>query len=441
MLRSLSLLTAIALGWVLARWLHPGPLWNLSAALAGAGVWLWFESRQRERLDRWLKLHAEGKPPALWGVWAEISERVFRAVRLQKRKTRNARRRLDEFLSAIQASPNGVVLLDQLGRMEWCNQAACEHLGIDPEQDARQVVRNIVRDPAFAAYLASEKYEREVQFLSPGDRSGQTHIAVQLFPYGQKRFLLLSRDITAIRRAERMRRDFVANVSHEIKTPLTVIRGFVETLQELRLDESQQQHYLALMGTQAERMNVLVSDLLTLSTLEGSPPPPANDWHHGDALIAQVLSDAKALSDVLHKGTQGVNCQASPALQVAGKSRELLSAMGNLASNAVRYTPDHGEVRMAWKRLDNGDAEFAVEDNGPGIAAAHLSRLSERFYRVDQSRSRETGGTGLGLAIVKHIAQRHGGELVIRSEVGKGSRFAIRLPARRVRWLDAADED
>lgn len=438
MLRTLSLLAAITLGWGVARWLHPGPLWNLSAALAGAGVWLWAESRQRERLDRWLKLHAEGKPPALWGIWAEISERVFRAVRLQKRKTRSARRRLDEFLSAIQASPNGVILLDQLGRMEWCNQAASEHLGIDPEQDVRQVVRNIVRDPAFVAYLAGENFEREVQFLSPGDRSGETHIAVQLFPYGQKRFLLLSRDITAIRRAERMRRDFVANVSHEIKTPLTVIRGFVETLQELRLDEAQQQHYLGLMGTQAERMNHLVADLLTLSTLEGSPPPPLNDWHPATDLAAQVLADARALNDVLHNGAQTIELLDGDDLQVSGSHRELLSAMGNLVSNAVRYTPDQGRIRLAWQRSSTGDAVFVVEDNGPGIASAHLSRLSERFYRVDQSRSRETGGTGLGLAIVKHIAQRHGGELLIKSELGRGSRFSIRLPSRRVRGVEGA---
>lgn len=436
MLRNLSLLLLIAVGWVLARWLHPGPLWNLSGGLAGATVWLWVDAQGQARLEAWLRKHAEGRPPGLWGVWADISERVYRAVRLQKRKTRSAHQRLDEFLSAIQASPNGVILLDQLGRMEWCNRSAAEHLGVNPVDDERQVVRNVVRDPAFAAYLQSEQYAREVQFLSPNDPSGQTHIAVQLFPYGKSRFLLLSRDVTLIRRAERMRRDFVANVSHEIKTPLTVIRGFVETLQELRLEEDQRQHYLDLMGTQAERLNSLVSDLLTLSTLEGSPPPPINEWHTCEALSKQVLSDAQALNEVLHAGGQTIAWAAGEVPQISGSWRELLSALGNLVSNAVRYTPDQGSIRLSCERGDDDSAEFVVEDNGAGIPAAHLSRLSERFYRVDQSRSRETGGTGLGLAIVKHIAQRHGGELLIRSEVGKGSRFSVRLPARRVRWPD-----
>lgn len=434
MLRNLSLLLAIALGWLLAHWVSPGETSYLLGALSGALAWLWVDGFGYGRLESWLRKHAEGRPPAIWGLWADISERVFRAMRLQKRKTRAAQQRLDEFLSAIHASPNGVILLDQMGRMEWCNRAAGEHLGVNPVDDLRQVVRNVVRDPVFTAYLQSERYDREVQFISPTDRSGETHIAVQLFPYGQKRFLLLSRDVTAIRRAERMRRDFVANVSHEIKTPLTVIRGFVETLQELRLEEEQRQHYLALMGTQAERLNSLVSDLLTLSTLEGSPPPSVNEWHDSHALLQQCFSDAQALSAVLHPGAQALVCVAEPAPQVSGAWRELSSALGNLLSNAVRYTPDGGRIRLLCERTPDDGVQFVVEDNGPGIAASHLSRLSERFYRVDQSRSRETGGTGLGLAIVKHIAQRHGGELVIQSEVGKGSRFVVRLPARRVRW-------
>jgi two-component system phosphate regulon sensor histidine kinase PhoR len=433
MSRTWLLFVALLIGWSAGQVFMDGGVWGLLGVLMGAGLWAWWDARALSEVLAWLK-EGEGRPPLAFGAWAEVGDRAYRALRQQKRKTRSARRRLDEFLSAIQASPNGVTLLDQGGRLQWCNSAAVEHLGIDAEEDQGQVVRNIVRDPAFSAYMQGGRYDAEVQFSSPRDKSGETLVAVQLFPYGQKRFLLLSRDVTAIRRAERMRRDFVANVSHEIKTPLTVIRGVVETLQDLPLDESQRQHYLGLMEAQATRMNTLVADLLTLSTLEGSPPPPAHEWHDATRLAQQVLNDGEALAAVLHDGAQGLSLSCEPGAQVAGSQRELISALGNLVSNAVRYTPPKGQIQLHWQRLSDGGAAFVVQDNGPGIAAVHLSRLSERFYRVDQSRSRDTGGTGLGLAIVKHIVQRHGGELVIDSELGRGSRFAVHLPPRRVRW-------
>jgi two-component system, OmpR family, phosphate regulon sensor histidine kinase PhoR len=262
-------------------------------------------------------------------------------------------------------------------------------------------------------------------------------IAIQLFPYGNQRYLMLTRDITAIQRAERMRRDFVANVSHEIRTPLTVVRGFVETLQELALTPEQTHHYLGLMATQAQRMDHLVTDLLTLSSLEGGPPPPAGEWHSAQNLLATAQRDGQALNDVLHAGTQRIEMVGESAFELAGNLREISSALNNLVTNAVRYTPDQGRITLGWRRVGVSDAEFYVQDTGAGIAPQHLGRLSERFYRVDQSRSRETGGTGLGLAIVKHIAQRHGGDLRIESTLGKGSRFSITFPARRVRWIEA----
>jgi two-component system phosphate regulon sensor histidine kinase PhoR len=233
-----------------------------------------------------------------------------------------------------------------------------------------------------------------------------------------------------------MRRDFVANVSHEIRTPLTVLAGFIETLQTLPLDEADRARYLGLMAQQSHRMQTLVNDLLTLSRLEGSPPPGAADWLPVQALVTQVEHEACALSALL-MASQGKAQQLGFELladsEIAGSQSELLSAMSNLVSNAIRYTPAGGSIAVRWQVLPDGRGEFSVKDSGPGIAAEHISRLTERFYRVDRSRSRETGGTGLGLAIVKHVLQRHGAELRIDSTPGAGSTFAIVLPAARLR--------
>jgi two-component system phosphate regulon sensor histidine kinase PhoR len=238
--------------------------------------------------------------------------------------------------------------------------------------------------------------------------------------------------VTALEQAEAMRRDFVANVSHEIRTPLTVLMGFVETLQNLPLEAQERARYLAMMAQQAQRMQTLVSDLLTLSRLEGSPLPGVGEWTSVATLMAQCEEETRALSHVLGKA-QEMRFASAPGFEIAGAPSELLSALSNLASNAVRYTPANGSIEVAWRALPDGRGEFSVRDTGPGIAPEHIPRLTERFYRVDRSRSRETGGTGLGLAIVKHVAQRHGAELRVESTPGAGSTFSIQFPASRVR--------
>jgi len=246
--------------------------------------------------------------------------------------------------------------------------------------------------------------------------------------------LLLTRDVTMVNQAEAMRRDFVANVSHEIRTPLTVLSGFVETLQNLPLDESERQRYLALMAVQSERMQTLVADLLTLSHLEGSSPPDLAEQVPLPEFMAQIAADAHALSSLMSgldaTQSQDIEFEAVPQGFFLGARHELHSAVANLVSNAVRYTPLDGRIRVSWLRQTD-HVVLSVNDTGPGIAPEHLPRLSERFYRVDRSRSRETGGTGLGLAIAKHVAQRHGGELRIESHVGKGSTFMLVLPLNR----------
>jgi len=294
-------------------------------------------------------------------------------------------------------------------------------------RDQRQMVTNLLRAPAFVAYIEAGEFAEPLEIAAP---SGRMKLSLLVRPYGEGQKLLLSQDVTERERMETMRRDFVANVSHEIRTPLTVLSGFVETLASVPLSTTEQPRVLSLMRQQTQRIQSLVDDLLTLAQLEGSPRPPADRWLAADAVVAQALADAEMLS----AGRHAIAAELQPRIEVAGLSAELASAMGNLLGNAVRYTPEGGRIDVRWLVRDgDGCAVFEVRDNGPGIAREHLPRLTERFYRVDGSRSRETGGTGLGLAIVKHVIQRHGGELEIESEPGQGSVFRLVLPAARVR--------
>ncbi|MDM0013538.1 phosphate regulon sensor histidine kinase PhoR [Variovorax sp. J22P168] len=431
-----TFLAASALGAaaaaVLAAWHHA---WL--GAWLGALLWLLLDAWRAQRLLDVLRHDAAGLPSRGPGVWGELSERIRKLLRERDLKIRQAEDRLQEFLAAIQASPNGVVLLDEQGRIEWCNQTAASQFGIDAERDLLQHMANLVRDPAFVAYLASWNYSRDVLIDAPAKaqqhRGQAARLSVQVHPYAGNRRMLLTRDITSLEQAEAMRRDFVANVSHEIRTPLTVLAGFVETLQNLPLEADERARYLGLMAQQSHRMETLVNDLLTLSRLEGSAAPPDRRWTPMRALLAQCEDEGRGLSQRLTSQGHRLSFAIDAASEIAGAPTELQSAMSNLVSNAIRYTPGGGEVAVSWRLLPDGRGEYAVRDSGPGIAAEHLPRLTERFYRVDRSRSRETGGTGLGLAIVKHVAQRHGAELRIESTPGLGSRFALVFPAARLR--------
>ncbi len=416
----------------------------VAGLLVAIFLWLAFDSIYVSRLLRWLRMEQSnenssvvaGPAPNLPGVWGEAADRTRRLLKNRDRALQESHARLDEFLAAMQASPSGVVLLDAQGRIEWCNQIAAQHFGFDARRDLLQHIANLVRTPAFKAYMAANDFSHDVVIAGSASLPGRPiKLSVHVHAYGKDRKLLLSRDITAVELAEAMRRDFVANVSHEIRTPLTVLSGFIETLQTLPLKEPERERYLALMAQQSQRMQTLVNDLLTLSRLEGSPQPGANDWMTTSALLAQCEQEAQALSALLAPHGQKIMFDAGPDSEIAGAQTELYSAMSNLVTNAVRYTPDAGTVQVSWKLLDDGRGEFQVKDTGPGIAPEHLPRLTERFYRIDRSRSRETGGTGLGLAIVKHVTQRHGAELHIESHLGQGSSFSITLPAARVRKI------
>jgi two-component system phosphate regulon sensor histidine kinase PhoR len=438
--RLFSLLLFELLGG-LAGWLARAAQDPWRGALIGcvaAGLcWLLLDMSRALRVLRWLRRGDVSAVAVRRGLWGEVSERARRLVRAREQAVRQSDARLQDFLAALQASPNGVVLLDAQGGIEWCNQTASSHFGLDARRDVQQHFVNLVRDPAFAAYYAAGDFQRDVTLPGRGNTpSHPVRLSVQLHPYGDGRRLLLSRDVTALEQAEAMRRDFVANVSHEIRTPLTVLSGFVETLQTLPLQEPERARYLALMAQQAQRMQTLVGDLLMLSRLEGSPLPGMGEWMALGDLTRQLEQEAHALSaaaDPAAGPAHALHFAASEQGQLTGVPSELHSALSNLVSNAIRYTPSGGEIQVGWRRQADGGVEFFVQDSGPGIAPEHLPRLTERFYRVDRSRSRDTGGTGLGLAIVKHVAQRHGAELKIESTPGKGSRFAIVFPATRVR--------
>jgi two-component system phosphate regulon sensor histidine kinase PhoR len=410
---------------------------TLLGVVAGGVAWALLDLMRGLRVLQWLRIGNSAEVPVKIGLWGEVADRARRLIRSREQQTRESETRLHDFLAALQASPNGVLLLDAQGRIEWFNQMAASHFGLDAQRDLLQHFANLVRDPAFVAYLASGDYSQGVTIPGRDNTpSRPVRLSVQLHPYGDGRRLLLSRDVTALEQAEAMRRDFVANVSHEIRTPLTVLSGFVETLQTLPLDAPERERYLALMAQQAQRMQTLVSDLLMLSRLEGSPLPGTGEWASARLLMQQLEQEARALSAVLsHTSSPGhqLSFETLDDAEISGTTSELLSAMSNLVSNAVRYTPAGGGVQVVWRVLGDGRAEFSVADSGPGIDAEHLPRLTERFYRVDRSRSRDSGGTGLGLAIVKHVAQRHGAELKIESTLGKGSRFTLVFPAGRIR--------
>lgn len=446
--RFLSFFSLLAFGgacgfsWAIMRELQPTSFYSLSGALLGGLAWMLMDAWRGYRVRSWLRHGDLAIAPQVSGWWGVLLDRARKLLRERERSIDAGEQRLKDFLLAIQNSPNGVVMLDANAQIEWCNHTAATHLGIHPDRDVLQRIGNLLRDPVFTAYMAVEQPVDPVVMLGHRHRIERpVHISVQRHRYGEGKQLLLTRDVTMLEQAEAMRRDFVANVSHEIRTPLTVLSGFVETIQTLPLSEEEQKHYLSLMATQAHRMQVLVEDLLTLSRLEGSPVPSTLQSLPLSNLMDVCEQEAKGLSASLAQGNVAhhIHFVIAPLLTecvLLGEARELQSALSNLVSNAVRYTPAGGDVHVSADQGVDGSLIIQVRDSGAGIAPEHLPRLTERFYRVDRSRSRESGGTGLGLAIVKHVMQRHGGSLSITSELGQGACFKLIFPSKR--WRQTA---
>ncbi|MGH8752114.1 MAG: phosphate regulon sensor histidine kinase PhoR [Burkholderiales bacterium] len=415
---------AIILAFALAGWVLFGALTGLGVLAFGALLLVFYHTYHLEQLERWTQSEMETPVPLGHGTWEQAFAGIYQRVRRRKEAEQSLASALMRLQEASEAMPDGLVILSRDDRIEWLNQRAIQHLGLDREHDINQPLANLARQPEIVEFLAQGNFGEPLVVKSARDQ--RLTLALQIIPYGAEQKLLVTRDVSKLEEVETLRRDFIANVSHELRTPLTVLCGFLETLEDLAPDDPDLPRFLNLMQAQAGNMQRLVNDLLTLSQLESSQNPLREEPVDVAKLMQRMQSDAQALSAGAHR----IKLQIDSLSKVLGNEAELASAFGNLASNAVRYTPQGGDINLRW--YDNGNgAVFEVRDTGIGIPAEHIPRVTERFYRVDRGRSRDSGGTGLGLAIVKHVVLRHQAELAVDSTPGKGSTFAIHFPASR----------
>ena len=404
-----------------------GAEWAICVGIFFLSFPLMFSYLNIAQLGKHVQSDSVENMPLPSGFWEEVIFRLQRLIKTLKQRMRNIEEQHNHFIEAFQASPNGIVMLDESDQIEWCNSIAERFFGLVYKRDAMQRINFLIRRPEFIQYLNKRNFDEPLLLERMGPDSSLS-LMLQAFPFGNQRHLLLVQNVTDLQKADAMRRDFVANVSHEMRTPITVLMGFLETVQSLDLEQSQREQYFGMMMSQAQRMKSLVEDLLTLANLEANSLPAASNIVNIETSMALLKNDAEALSH----GNHHFSFEVLDKENLLGDEREILSAFSNLVSNAIRYTPDDGSVQVKWGINEDGQGEFSVTDTGPGIASEHLSRLTERFYRVDRSRSRDTGGTGLGLAIVKHIANRHQAQLAIESTSGKGSTFMLRFPKERL---------
>ncbi|WP_432697078.1 phosphate regulon sensor histidine kinase PhoR [Marinobacterium sp. YM272] len=399
---------------------YPG--WGLALSML---AWSIYHARQFNKVMSWLSREADDMPPEGTGLWGDLLDQLAR-----RRKRAVAREdKLKAVISRFQQSTaslfDAIVIIDRDNNLEWWNKAAETLLGFQ-DSDRGKSIFNLARDPRFIRYYQKEQYQEPLQLVSP--INSHTFLQHQISRFGDGDRVLVSRDVTRLVKLEQTRQDFVANASHELRTPLTVIHGYVETFLEQDLPRPLHRG-LSQMQHQTTRMERLVADLLLLSRLEATEH--ITDLHPVgiQRLIEQIHRDAEELSgDRAHH----FQVEIEPGYQLLGQELELHSALSNLVFNAVRYTPGPGEISIRWWVDDKG-GHFSVKDSGIGIDPIHIPRLTERFYRVDESRSSASGGTGLGLAIVKHVLMRHGAHLTIKSKTGEGSTFTCHFPPDMVR--------
>lgn len=382
------------------------------------------------QLQKWFKKPNVRTIPEGSGVWEDVFTALLKYERSNQHNQTQLSNALERFNLATTAMPDGLVILSAANEIEWCTPKAEHQLGLSLAQDKHLPIVNLLRDSHFIAYLYNGDYEAPFKLKSW--RNPELTLEILLIPFANNQKLLISRDTTQLEKVETMRRDFIANVSHELRTPLTVVGGFLETLSDMEgAIPTQIKQYFAMMEEQTLRMRRIIEDLLTLSTIESNVETPENIEINMPSLLQSIQNDALGLSHSLYKTKHQIHFDVDPQLYINGAQEEIRSALSNLVSNAVRYTPKGGELWLSWQRI--GDkAVFAVRDTGIGIAPEHIDRLTERFYRVDRGRSRETGGTGLGLSIVKHILIRHQAKLEITSTLGTGSTFSVIFPKTRV---------
>jgi two-component system, OmpR family, phosphate regulon sensor histidine kinase PhoR len=397
-------------------------LWLLAI---GAGLLLAYHLYNLAQFNHWANSGLDSPVPEGSGIWDTAFSALYGRVKERRSRHDDLAAALQKLRNATEAMPDGMVILSPKKNIEWCNRVAEQHLGINFFQDFDQPIANLVRQQAFADFLDSTDTAKPMELRS--EREGAPMLSLQLIPYSEGRSLLLSRDITRMESLETMRQDFIANVSHELRTPLTVLGGFLETFETLPLNSEESKKYIGLMQNQTENMQHLVENLLVLSSLEAPETNPAMHDLDIRRLMAKLHADAQILSG----GRQNIVLEVTEQATLYGNETEIFSAFTNLLTNALRYTSDGGLITLRWLESPNAKI-FEVIDNGIGIDAEHIPRLTERFYRVDRGRSRQTGGTGLGLAIVKHVAHRHGAHLEVESTLGKGSTFRLVFPSQQL---------
>ena len=415
------LLGTVVIGLLIGRLL--GNLW---AGLAGTlAVYLGLQLANLFRLDWWVRHRSYADPPDLGGVWGDI---VAQVVRLHRRKHFHKQRFLQlvrQVQTTTAALPDGVVLLNAQREIVWFNRMAGHLLELRRPVDIGLRIENLLRQPEFARYLERRAFSEPIVIRT--GRAAERQLALQAVPYGDGQLLLLVRDVTRQLRLEAMRKDFVANASHELRSPLTVISGYLETLSQDPALHADLQGPVAEMRRQAERMTAIIRDLLALSRLEET-----------DEIVQGEPLDIAAIAALLRKDVlarpehpREIRVRIDSDARLLGDEAEIHAAFSNLVDNAAKYTPAEGSIEIRWWVNEEG-GYFAVTDTGIGIPPEHIPRLTERFYRVDPGRSRATGGSGLGLAIVKHVLQRHGAELEIQSVEGRGSTFTCHFPPHRI---------
>ena len=394
--------------------------WFLFAAVTGLLIWHFWNLL---RLSWWLWVAKSMPPPPGTGSWEPLLYGLHQMQMRNKKRRRELGNLIKRFRSGAESLPDAVILTTEEGAIFWCNGLAQQMLGLRWPDDNGQNILNLLRYPEFTKYIRNQEFGRPLHLVLNNGR----HLEIRVMPYSEQQLLMVARDVTQMHQLEGARRNFFANVSHELRTPLTVLQGYLEMMQEQTLEGAPREKALHTMREQTSRMEGLVRQLLTLSKIEAAPTLPPNETIDVPMMLRVVEREAQTLSQQKHTFTFDVD----NTLKVLGNEEQLRSAISNLVYNAVNHTPAGTHVIVRWQHVPQG-AEFSVEDNGPGIAAEHIPRLTERFYRVDKARSRQTGGSGLGLAIVKHAVNHHESRLDIVSEPGKGTRFSFVLPERLV---------
>jgi two-component system phosphate regulon sensor histidine kinase PhoR len=395
--------------------------------VAGLSLYIIWSTRQLFALYAWLVREEHTEPPDSVGLWGEFYTRLEHLFQKERRAQDNLQSIIVRAQQSVNALEDVVVLIDQHGYLEYWNHAAGRHLGFRADKDLGQPLTNLIRHPRFTDYLTKGDFREPLEIPSPVDDNRILQLRITEFGVGDQ--LILARDVTRIHHLEQMRKDFVANVSHELKTPLTVLKGYLETLLDTVPEEQTRlRRALTQMDTQSQRMEALVQDLLLLSRLENTEADNLQQAVAVHGMLQRMRESALALAP---EKQQTIELDVPENARLIANPAELESAFGNLIVNAVKYTPAHGVIRIHWWQDADG-AHLSVRDNGIGIDPAHIPRLTERFYRPDNSRVTQTGGTGLGLAIVKHVMIRHNGKLEIKSELGRGSNFTCHFPASRL---------